>query len=75
MLIVLPYILAVASVLPAGAANWLLRITPAAAFAVQQTLVQYHAGRDAYTPVNGSSPSRPGPASPCCCGYTAARRC
>ena len=40
LLIVLPYILAVASVLPAGPAEWLLRVTPAAAFAVQQTLVR-----------------------------------
>ena len=39
--IVLPYFLAVASVLPTGAGQWLLRITPAAAFAIQQTVTQY----------------------------------
>ncbi len=39
--IVLPYILAVASVLPFGAADWLLRLTPAAAFAIQQSVPQY----------------------------------
>ena len=34
--IVLPYIVAAAvSILPAGPADWLLRVTPAAAFAVQ----------------------------------------
>ena len=38
VVIVLPYLLAVAApVLPAGATDWLLRVTPAAAFAVQQT--------------------------------------
>ena len=44
LLIVLPYILAVASVLPAGPAEWLLRVTPAAAFAVQQTVRPLPAG-------------------------------
>jgi len=38
VLVVLPYILAVSSV---GALQWLLRVTPAAGFAVQQTLHQY----------------------------------
>ena len=38
-MIVLPYFLAIAlPVLPAGAADWLLRITPAAAFAIQQSM-------------------------------------
>jgi ABC-type transport system involved in multi-copper enzyme maturation permease subunit len=37
-LVVLPYILAVSSV---GALQWLLRVTPAAGFAVQQTLHRY----------------------------------
>jgi hypothetical protein len=37
-LVVLPYILAVSSV---GALQWLLRVTPAAGFAIQQTLHQY----------------------------------
>jgi ABC-type transport system involved in multi-copper enzyme maturation permease subunit len=36
--IVLPYLLGVASVLPVSASDWLLRITPAAAFAVQQAM-------------------------------------
>ena len=37
-LVVLPYILAVSSV---GAMQWLLRLTPAAGFAIQQTLHRY----------------------------------
>jgi hypothetical protein len=41
-LIVVPYTLAVAiAVLPLSASDWVLRITPAAAFAVQQTAVAY----------------------------------
>ena len=38
-MIVLPYLLACAlPVLPAGAADWLLRVTPAAGFAIQQNV-------------------------------------
>jgi ABC-type transport system involved in multi-copper enzyme maturation permease subunit len=37
-LVVLPYILSVSSI---GALQWLLRLTPAAGFAVQQTLHRY----------------------------------
>ena len=48
--IVLPYVLGVASVLPPGAAEWLLRITPAAAFAIQQSIPQYPQVGTAYTP-------------------------
>ena len=35
--IVLPYLLAVPGILPVGAEQWLVRVTPAAAFAVQQS--------------------------------------
>ncbi|MGH3123958.1 MAG: hypothetical protein ACRDND_23470, partial [Streptosporangiaceae bacterium] len=38
--IVLSYLLAITA-LPAGASDWLLRLTPAAAFAIQQTTPQY----------------------------------
>jgi ABC-type transport system involved in multi-copper enzyme maturation permease subunit len=50
VVIVLPYILGVASVLPLGAAEWLLRITPAAGFAIQQSLPQYPQVGAEYTP-------------------------
>ena len=43
--IVLPYFLAVAAVVPLGAADWLLRITPAAGFAVQQAVSAVSAGQ------------------------------
>jgi ABC-type transport system involved in multi-copper enzyme maturation permease subunit len=57
--IVLPYILAVASVLPVGAAQWLLRLTPAAAFAIQQSIPQYPQVSSLYTPSNGYFPLAP----------------
>jgi ABC-type transport system involved in multi-copper enzyme maturation permease subunit len=47
---VLTYVLGVAQVLPAGASEWLLRVTPAAAFAVQQSIPAYPQVNDQYTP-------------------------
>ncbi|WP_433796935.1 ABC transporter permease subunit [Actinoplanes sp. CA-252034] len=54
-LIVLPYLLAL-TVLPVGAGQWLLRVTPAAAFAVQQSARQFHQVENLYTPVAGYFP-------------------
>jgi hypothetical protein len=56
--IVLPYLLAL-TVLPAGAAQWLLRLTPAAAFAIQQSTPQYPQVANIYTPANGYFPLAP----------------
>ena len=58
-LIVVPYVLAFASALPAGASQWLMRVTPAAAFAVEQTLPQYHQVSYLYTPAEGFYPVAP----------------
>jgi ABC-type transport system involved in multi-copper enzyme maturation permease subunit len=58
VVIVLPYLLAI-SVLPTGAAQWLLRIAPAAAFAIQQSTPQYPQVSNVYTPVNGYFPLAP----------------
>ena len=55
--IVLPYLLFPG--LPATAAEWLLRLTPAAAFAVQQTVPVYAQVANSYTPVNGYYPLAP----------------
>ncbi|GAB3452661.1 ABC transporter permease subunit [Actinophytocola sediminis] len=57
--IVLPYLLIANPFLPAGVADWLARVTPAAAFAVQQTLVPYHQVTSVYTPYNGYFPLTP----------------
>ncbi len=69
--IVLPYILGVASVLPAGAADWLLRVTPAAAFAIQQSLPQYPQVTALYTPISGYFPLSPWAGFAVLCGWTA----
>lgn len=56
--IVLPYLLAM-TVLPDGAARWLLRVSPAAAFALQQTATRYPQVANLYTPANGYFPLAP----------------
>jgi ABC-type transport system involved in multi-copper enzyme maturation permease subunit len=58
VVIVLPYLLAM-TVLPTGAAQWLLRVTPAAAFAVQQSALRYPQVSSPYTPTDGYFPLAP----------------
>ncbi len=59
VVVVLPYMLAFASALPPSASEWLMRLTPAAAFAVLQTLPQYHQVSYLYTPSEGFYPLSP----------------
>jgi hypothetical protein len=54
--VVLPYLAAVLGGLPASAAEWLLRVTPAAAFAVQQTEPAYAHVLANYVPMSGYFP-------------------
>jgi len=58
VVVVLPYLLAV-TVLPPGAARWLLTWTPAAAFALQQSTPEYHQVANLYAPVAGYFPLAP----------------
>jgi uncharacterized membrane protein len=58
-LIVLPYLLATSGVLTSGPANWLLRLSPAGAFAIQQTLPLYHQIDGPHTPALGYFPLSP----------------
>jgi hypothetical protein len=71
MLIVLPYLLAL-TVLPAGAARWLLRVSPAAAFALQQAAPQYDQVDNIYTPANGYYPLSPWLGFAVLCAWAAA---
>lgn len=71
VLLVLPYILGVASLLPAGPAQWLLRITPAAGFAIQQSIRQYAQVAGSYTPPNGYYPLSPWAGFGVLCAWTA----
>jgi ABC-type transport system involved in multi-copper enzyme maturation permease subunit len=71
VLVVLPYILATAGVLPAGPSQWLLRITPAAGFAIQQSLPAYSQVDHAYTPLLGYYPLAPWAGFAVLCAWTA----
>ena len=69
--IVLPYILTTGGILPTGASQWVLRLTPAAAFAIQQTVTQYPQVVANYSPVNGYFPLPPWAGFAVLCGYAA----
>ena len=69
--IVLPYLLATAAPLPEGVSQWLLRLTPAAAFAIQQSLPQYPQVVAAYTALNGFYPLASWAGFAVLCAYTA----
>jgi ABC-type transport system involved in multi-copper enzyme maturation permease subunit len=68
---VLPYLLALTPFLPASLAQWMTRVTPAAAFAVQQTLTHYPQVDSVYTPANGYYPLAPWAGLAVLCGYSA----
>lgn len=69
--IVLPFLLATSGVLPPGVAEWLLRVTPAAGFAVQQTLPRYAQVLSVYEPSTGYYPLAPWAGLAVLCGYAA----
>lgn len=71
VLLALPYLLGVAGVLPTAASQWMLRITPAAAFAVQQTVPSYAQVDQAYSPMRGFYPLSPWAGFAVLCVWTA----
>ncbi|WP_234343703.1 ABC transporter permease subunit [Streptomyces sp. NRRL F-5123] len=70
--IVVPYILAVSGMLPTGPSRWLTRVTPAAAFAVQQSAHQYAQVTADYSPGDGYFPLDPWAGFAVLCGWAAA---
>jgi ABC-type transport system involved in multi-copper enzyme maturation permease subunit len=71
VVIVLPYILGTGGLLPVGAEQWLLRFTPAAAFAIQQSAPAYPQVTASYTPTVGYFPLAPWAGLAVLCGYAA----
>jgi ABC-2 family transporter protein len=59
IVIVIPYFLAESATLPLGAGDWLLRISPAAGFALQQPYPAYHQVTMLYAPISGYFPLSP----------------
>ena len=75
-LIVVTYFFSVPlAVLPAGAADWLLRVTPAAGFAIQQYVPAYPQVSNVYTPQNGYFPLAPWAGFAVLCGWAALALC
>ncbi|GAA4182868.1 hypothetical protein GCM10022252_09470 [Streptosporangium oxazolinicum] len=69
--VVLPYLLAALPLLPDETARWLLRVTPAAGFAVKQTLPEYPQVVAHYAPSAGYYPLAWWAGLAVLCGYTA----
>jgi ABC-type transport system involved in multi-copper enzyme maturation permease subunit len=70
--IVVPYFLSAIATLPVGVADWLLRVTPAAAFALQQATPRYPQVDAYYAPVSGFYPLAPWAGFAVLCAWTLA---
>jgi hypothetical protein len=70
VLVIVPLILA--NILPQGPADWLLRLTPAAAFGVQQGTAQYSQVMHTCMPYNGCFPLAPWTGFAVSCAWAAA---
>jgi ABC-type transport system involved in multi-copper enzyme maturation permease subunit len=57
--VVMPFLLAALNVVPAGASAWLLRLTPAAGLAIQQSIPRYPQVTSVTSPVQGYYPLTP----------------
>ncbi|MEV0628105.1 ABC transporter permease subunit [Nonomuraea wenchangensis] len=69
--VLVPYVLATTSVLPEPVADWLLRVTPAAGFAVQQSIPEYPQVVGHHAPAGGFYPLPPWAGFAVLCGYAA----
>ena len=69
---VLPYLLAVSPGLPTSAARWLLRVTPAAGFAIRESLPRFAQVDSTYIPPDGYFPLAPWAGLVVLCGYCVA---
>jgi ABC-type transport system involved in multi-copper enzyme maturation permease subunit len=56
--IVLPFLLSV-TLLPASAGEWLMRLTPAAGFAIEQSIPNYPQVTSVFSPAQGNYPLSP----------------
>ena len=59
VMVVMPFLLAALNVVPAGVGDWLLRVTPAAGLAVEQSIPRYAQVTTAISPVRGYYPLSP----------------
>jgi len=71
VIIVIPDVLSAPPGIPAGVTDWLLRVTPAAAFALQQPAPQYYQVLANYIPSSGFYPLAPWTGFAVLCAWTA----
>jgi ABC-type transport system involved in multi-copper enzyme maturation permease subunit len=71
VVIVIPFVLSAPPGIPTSLVDWLLRITPAAAFALQQPAPQYYQVQANYIPSSGYFPLAPWTGFAVLCGWTA----
>jgi ABC-type transport system involved in multi-copper enzyme maturation permease subunit len=57
--VVMPFLLAALNVVPAGVGDWLLRVTPAAGLAIEQSIPRYAQVTTVISPVQGYYPLSP----------------
>jgi ABC-type transport system involved in multi-copper enzyme maturation permease subunit len=70
--IVLPYLISVTNLLPAGADQWLMRLAPAAAFSIQQTIPNYPQAGNVCSVAGGCYPLAPWTGFAVLCAWAAA---
>jgi ABC-type transport system involved in multi-copper enzyme maturation permease subunit len=70
--IVLPYLISVTNLLPAGADQWLMRLAPAAAFSIQQTIPNYPQAGNVCSVTSGCYPLAPWAGFAVLCAWAAA---
>jgi ABC-type transport system involved in multi-copper enzyme maturation permease subunit len=72
LLVFMPFLLALLNVLPAGVGGWLLRLTPAAGVAIEQSIPRYSQVATFNSPVRGYYPLSPYAGFGVLCLWTAA---
>ena len=70
--VVLPFLLAALNVVPAGVGDWLLRVTPAAGLAVEQSIPRYSQVTTVISPIQGYYPLSPSAGFAVLCLWAAA---
>jgi ABC-type transport system involved in multi-copper enzyme maturation permease subunit len=72
VIVVMPFLLTALNVLPAGVGDWLLRLTPAAGLAIEQSIPRYSQVTTVTSPVRGYYPLSPYAGFAVLCLWTAA---
>jgi ABC-type transport system involved in multi-copper enzyme maturation permease subunit len=72
LIVVMPFLLSALNIVPAGVGDWLLRLTPAAGLAIEQSIPRYSQVTTVISPVQGSYPLSPYAGFAVLCLWTAA---